>query len=322
MTVAAAPCQKESPNRIGNAPRTLVAKVFAPPKQTRNRSSGRASRSASGICSTPYVSTSVIDCRSRGGGAAAGGGGLLAGSCRGLLGVEASGGGQVLVHDPDDVVVAAGQHDGLPLVQLLLALGVRTVVRTRCVTTATGPSSCTCRSLLSHPTTRQPSVTQESHRARYAARPAMAAGSLWNRNVASGARHAKYAVVSVPEKASTRPVERRQGLGLVERWQGGVGHAGSPRSDGLDARGARAVARHRRRVPGIGHHLDMTSKAAYVTLTVGELLADPTLHLVDATAGIGHDRVIEAAPRHRARAAGSLAAGRRAADDRRPAGGR
>ena len=51
--VAAAPCQKESPNRIGKAPSTLVAKVLAPPKQTRNRSSGRALRSASGICSTP-----------------------------------------------------------------------------------------------------------------------------------------------------------------------------------------------------------------------------------------------------------------------------
>lgn len=32
-----------------------------------------------------------------------------------------------------------------------------------------------------------------------------------------------------------------------------------------------------------------------MTVTVGQLLADPTLHLVDATAGIGHDRVIEAA---------------------------
>ena len=60
-TVAAAPCQNESPKRIGNAPRTLVANVFEPPKQTRNRSSGRASRSASGMRSTPYVSTSVID---------------------------------------------------------------------------------------------------------------------------------------------------------------------------------------------------------------------------------------------------------------------
>ena len=32
-----------------------------------------------------------------------------------------------------------------------------------------------------------------------------------------------------------------------------------------------------------------------MTLTVGQLLADPDLHLVDATAGIGHERVIEAA---------------------------
>src|SRR4051794_33647036 len=32
-----------------------------------------------------------------------------------------------------------------------------------------------------------------------------------------------------------------------------------------------------------------------MTVTVGQLLADPALHLVDATAGIGHDRVIEAA---------------------------
>src|SRR4051794_24755507 len=60
-TVAAAPCQNESPNKIGNAPSTLVAKVLAPPKQTRKRSSGRALRSVSGICSTPWVSTSVID---------------------------------------------------------------------------------------------------------------------------------------------------------------------------------------------------------------------------------------------------------------------
>ncbi|MBB4940385.1 hypothetical protein FHR32_004690 [Streptosporangium album] len=35
-------------------PSTQVAKVFAPPKVRRNRSSGRAVRSASGMRSTPY----------------------------------------------------------------------------------------------------------------------------------------------------------------------------------------------------------------------------------------------------------------------------
>lgn len=60
-SIAARPCQKERPNRIGNAPSTQVAKVFAPPNASRNRSSGPAERSASGMRSTPCVSTSVTD---------------------------------------------------------------------------------------------------------------------------------------------------------------------------------------------------------------------------------------------------------------------
>lgn len=51
--VAASPCQKERPKRMGKAPRTQVEKVFAPPKATLNRSSGDAVRSASGMRSTP-----------------------------------------------------------------------------------------------------------------------------------------------------------------------------------------------------------------------------------------------------------------------------
>src|SRR5690606_14609504 len=35
-TVAANPCQNDRPNRMGKAPSTQVAKVFAPPKETRN----------------------------------------------------------------------------------------------------------------------------------------------------------------------------------------------------------------------------------------------------------------------------------------------
>lgn len=58
-SVAARPCQKERPNRIGKAPRTQVEKVLAPPKARRNRSSGVAVRSASGMRSTPWDSTSV-----------------------------------------------------------------------------------------------------------------------------------------------------------------------------------------------------------------------------------------------------------------------
>src|SRR5690606_14046320 len=60
--VAATPCQNERPKRMGKAPSTQVAKVLAPPKASRNRSNGRAVRSASGIRSTPYVSISVIRC--------------------------------------------------------------------------------------------------------------------------------------------------------------------------------------------------------------------------------------------------------------------
>src|SRR6478736_4144318 len=35
VTVAARPCQNESPNRIGKAPRKAVANVLAPPNETR-----------------------------------------------------------------------------------------------------------------------------------------------------------------------------------------------------------------------------------------------------------------------------------------------
>ena len=236
-TVAAAPCQNESPNRIGNAPSTLVAKVLAPPKQTRNRSSGRALRSASGICSTPYVSTSVIDDD--------------AGPAGGRRG-----GGLLLAHDPAFPVSGEGVTDrcscttrttsSSPRATTTVSRsssrcspsGVRMVVRTRCVTTAAVPSSCTCRSLLSHPTTRQPPVTQESHRARYAARPAMTSGSLWNRNVASGARQREVRRGVGAGEGLDEGVERRQGVGLVERWQGAVGHAGVSSVGWVDARGA------------------------------------------------------------------------------------
>jgi hypothetical protein len=60
-TIAVNPCQNDNPNRIGNDPRNAVAKVLAPPKVSRNRSSGLASRSASGMRSMPCRSTVVID---------------------------------------------------------------------------------------------------------------------------------------------------------------------------------------------------------------------------------------------------------------------
>jgi hypothetical protein len=60
-SVARTACQNDRPNtRIGNAPSTTVANVFAPPNATRNRSKGVAVRSAGGIGSMPYCSTSVI----------------------------------------------------------------------------------------------------------------------------------------------------------------------------------------------------------------------------------------------------------------------
>lgn len=58
-SVASRPWAKESPKRIGKLPSTTVAIVLAPPKVSRNRSSGRALRSGSGIGSTPCCSTSV-----------------------------------------------------------------------------------------------------------------------------------------------------------------------------------------------------------------------------------------------------------------------
>ena len=60
--IAHSPAWKDSPKSTGKLPSTAVAKVLAPPKIMRNRSTGVALRSWSGICSTPKVSMRVIAC--------------------------------------------------------------------------------------------------------------------------------------------------------------------------------------------------------------------------------------------------------------------
>ena len=243
-----APCQKESPKRIGKRRARTVAKVLAPPKTDPEQveRAGGAVRVGDRL---DAVRLDLGDRRRR----------CVAcarwRSARWLMTRPSRSRGEGMADrcswtTRTTLVVAAGQDDGLPLVEPLLALG-GAEGRPHPVGDDGGGAQqlhLPVAALAPHhaPAAGHPGVPQGA--VRRTSRDDLRLAVEQERRLGRQAGEVRRRVGA--GEGLDEGVERREGVGLVERWQGAVRHAGVSSVGGVDARG-----------PWAGRAIDLTSRS-------------------------------------------------------------